>query len=174
MSLASGQSTAPTAFLALDFTNYIVANYSADPSVVDRAATTIAAARTAGLQVIHVVPEPMIDDIHPAVVPVGTEPVLAKTTIGAFATTNLDAILKAQQITQIVLMGVATSGTVLSTARWAFDVGYNVVVCSDACSDQPATHAALIDPTVHADSWLGLWRIATVVPAAEISVLGGR
>jgi nicotinamidase-related amidase len=171
MSLASGQSLQPTALLALDFTNYIVANFSADESVVDRAARVISRARSAGVRVIHVAPETMRDDIHSAVAPLDGEAVLGKKTIGAFATTNLDALLQADGIRQIIVTGVATSGTVLSTARWGFDVGYEVIICSDACSDQPSAHAALIDPKVHADSWLGLWRIATVVPAEQIQVL---
>ena len=32
-------------------------------------------------------------------------------------------------------MGVATSGCVLSSVRWATDIGYKFIVVSDACSD---------------------------------------
>ena len=35
----------------------------------------------------------------------------------------------------LVLLGVATSGCVLSTVRWAADINYRVVVVKDACDD---------------------------------------
>jgi nicotinamidase-related amidase len=41
----------------------------------------------------------------------------------------------------VILMGVATSGCVLSTIRWAFDINYKPYVLADACSDP--------DPEVH-------------------------
>jgi nicotinamidase-related amidase len=162
-----------TAFLALDYVTYIVENFSHDEAVAGKAASALAAARDAGLPVIHVVPEPMRDQIHPMLAPVGDEPVLGKTSIGAFATTNLDELLRASGIDQLIIAGVATSGTVLSTTRWAADTGYRVIVCADACADpDPQAHAALVDETVFPQSWLGLWRIARVLPANQISELG--
>ena len=167
----SGQETG-TAFLALDFATYIVENFSHDPAVADRAASALAAARAARVPVIHVVPEPMRDQIHPLLAPVGDEPVLGKTTIGAFATTNLHELLQAAGVGRVIIAGVATSGTVLSTARWAFDVGYEVIICADACADpDQGAHAALLDKSVFPQSWIGLWRIARVLPSAEISEL---
>jgi hypothetical protein len=66
----------------------------------------------------------------------------------------------------------AASGTVLSTVRWAFDVGYEVTVWADACDDpDPQAHAALLDESVFPKSWIGLWRIARVLNSAEISEL---
>ncbi|MET0860021.1 MAG: isochorismatase family protein, partial [Microbacterium sp.] len=38
-------------------------------------------------------------------------------------------------VTQVVLAGVATSFGVESTARGAYDLGYNVVVATDAITD---------------------------------------
>jgi hypothetical protein len=35
----------------------------------------------------------------------------------------------------------------------------------------PEAHAALLDESVFPSSWLGLWRIARVLPAARISEL---
>ena len=78
---------------------------------------------------------PSTDQIHPTLAPAGDEPVLGKTTIGAFATTNLHELLQTSGVGRVIVVGVATSGTVLSTARWAFDVGYEVTVCADACAD---------------------------------------
>lgn len=86
-----------TAFLALDYVTYIVENFSHDEAVAGNAGSALAAARDAGLPVIHVVPEPMRDQIHPMLSPVGDEPVLGKTSIGAFATTNQISELGARE-----------------------------------------------------------------------------
>jgi nicotinamidase-related amidase len=161
-----------TAFLALDFVTYIVDNFSHDDAVARHAADALAAARAAGLPVIHVVPGPMREQIHPLLAPAGDEPVLGKSSIGAFATTNLDELLRESGVGKLIVAGVATSGTVLSTTRWAADIGYQVTVCADACADpDPGAHAALLDESVFPQSWLGLWRIASVLPAARIGAL---
>jgi nicotinamidase-related amidase len=163
---------ARTAFLALDFVTYIVENFSHDDGVAQRAADALAAARAAGLPVIHVVPGQMRDQIHPLMAPASGEPVLGKSSIGAFATTNLDELLRESGVGRLILAGVATSGTVLSTTRWAADAGYQVIVCADACADPDAgAHAALVDEGVFPRSWLGLWRIASVLPLARIAEL---
>jgi nicotinamidase-related amidase len=161
-----------TAFLALDFVCYIVENFSTDDTVAEHAAAALAAARRAGLPVFHVVPARMTGQIHPQMAPAPGEPVLGKTSVSAFATTDLDQRLREAGIGQVIIAGVATSGTVLSTTRWAVDIGYQVIVCADACADMDAgAHAALTDQTVFPTSWLGLWRFARVLPAAGISEL---
>ena len=45
------------------------------------------------------------------------KPVLGKKSLSAFATTNLDEMLREAGIGQLIIAGVATSGTVLSTTR---------------------------------------------------------
>jgi nicotinamidase-related amidase len=57
---------------------------------------------------------------------------------GAFLGTQLDEILRAHGVTQIVLTGVATSIGVESTARSAFDLGYSVAIVTDAITDRDA------------------------------------
>ena|SRR5579862_3792000 len=54
---------------------------------------------------------------------------------GAFHGTALDDMLRQRTVTQIVLLGVATSIGVESTARSAYDLGYNVVLVVDAMTD---------------------------------------
>ena len=44
-------------------------------------------------------------------------------------------MLRAQDISHIVLTGVATSGVVLSTIREAADKDYHITVLSDCCAD---------------------------------------
>jgi nicotinamidase-related amidase len=60
---------------------------------------------------------------------------------GAFLGTNLDALLRERGVTQIFLAGISTGVGVESTARSAFDLGYNVVFVTDAMVDR--------DPEVH-------------------------
>jgi isochorismate hydrolase len=169
------EGNARTAFLLLDYATYIVENFSHDDSVAKHAASLLAAARGAGTSLIYVVPDGMQEQIHPLVAPLTGEPVLGKTSFSAFATTNLDKRLRELGVGKLIIAGIATSGTVLSTARWAVDIGYQVTVCADACADpDPGAHAALLDESIFPDSWLGLWRIARVLPAARIAELVGR
>jgi nicotinamidase-related amidase len=173
VTLSSRDDATGTAFLVLDYATYIVENFSHDDEVAKRAAAALAAARRGGLPVIYVVPDGMQDQVHPLVAPAPGEPVLGKKSLSAFATTSLDELLRQAGIGHLIIAGVATSGCVLSTARWAVDTGYRVTVCADACADpDPAAHAALTDENVFPESWLGLWRIARVLPAARISELG--
>ena len=44
-------------------------------------------------------------------------------------------LLRAEDITTLAMFGIATSGVVLSTVRWAADMDYRLVVVSDACAD---------------------------------------
>jgi len=55
---------------------------------------------------------------------------------GAFLGTSLDEVLRQHGVTQIVLTGVATSIGVESTARSAYDLGYNVALVVDAMTDR--------------------------------------
>jgi nicotinamidase-related amidase len=53
----------------------------------------------------------------------------------AFHGTDLDLNLRRRQVTELVVVGVATSRGVESTVRSAYEYGYNVVVPSDAIAD---------------------------------------
>jgi nicotinamidase-related amidase len=60
---------------------------------------------------------------------------VAKKTWGAFTNTGLDQHLRAQGVTQVVVVGVATSIGVESTARYAHEHGFNVTLAVDAMTD---------------------------------------
>lgn len=62
--------------------------------------------------------------------------VLTKRRLGAFAGTELEALLRSRGVTKLVLAGISTSGVVLSTLRWASDLDYDVTVLSDCCGDR--------------------------------------
>ena len=61
------------------------------------------------------------------------EHVLRKTTIGAFASTNIDSLLRALGCEQLYLTGVSTNMCVETSAREAADRGYLVTLVEDAC-----------------------------------------
>ncbi|WP_083707068.1 MFS transporter [Intrasporangium flavum] len=63
---------------------------------------------------------------------------VTKQTWGAFTGTSLESYLRDRGVTQVVLTGVATSAGVESTARFAHELGFNVVLVSDAMSDRSA------------------------------------
>ncbi|HEY3783333.1 MAG TPA: isochorismatase family cysteine hydrolase [Fimbriimonadaceae bacterium] len=62
--------------------------------------------------------------------------VVEKRRWGAFVGTNLDEILKTKGVTQVFMAGISTSAGVESTARSAYDLGYNVVFITDAMTDR--------------------------------------
>jgi len=61
--------------------------------------------------------------------------VVTKHTPGAFTNTDLEAHLKALGVTQVVVVGVATSNGVEVTARQAYELGFNVTLATDAMTD---------------------------------------
>ena len=64
--------------------------------------------------------------------------VVTKRTWGAFASTDLEQQLKAKGVTQVVVLGVATGTGVESTARQAYEAGFNVTLAVDAMTDMRA------------------------------------
>lgn len=64
---------------------------------------------------------------------------VSKRTWGAFASTDLEARLKALGVTQVVVTGVATGTGVEATARQAYEAGFNVTLPVDAMTDLRAT-----------------------------------
>ena len=64
--------------------------------------------------------------------------IVSKQRWGAFLGTNLNECLQGRGVTQIVLAGIATSIGVESTARSAYDLGYNVTLVVDAMTDRDA------------------------------------
>lgn len=67
--------------------------------------------------------------------------VVTKRSWGAFASTDLEFQLKARGVTQVVIAGVATGTGVESTARQAYEAGFNVALALDAMTDtRPEAH----------------------------------
>ncbi|PLS08367.1 cysteine hydrolase family protein [Neobacillus cucumis] len=84
--------------------------------------------------------------IHESIQPKPNEPVITKYRFSAFAGSNLEVILRSQQINTLVLCGISTSGVVLSTLREAGDKDFAMTVLSDACLDTDTeVHRVLIE-----------------------------
>ena len=63
---------------------------------------------------------------------------VTKHTWGAFVHTDLESRLKKLGVSQVVIAGIATSVGVESTARQAFELGFNVTLALDAMTDMHA------------------------------------
>jgi nicotinamidase-related amidase len=64
--------------------------------------------------------------------------IVTKRTWGAFASTDLESQLRQRGVTQVVVAGVATGTGVESTARQAYEAGFNVTLAIDAMTDPRA------------------------------------
>jgi nicotinamidase-related amidase len=73
-------------------------------------------------------------DIMPELGPKEADIVITKKQWGAFFGTELDLQLRRRGIDTIVLCGIATNIGVESTARFAYEYGYNQVFVEDACA----------------------------------------
>ena len=73
-------------------------------------------------------------DFLDELLPVGDEIVINKSASGVFPVTNLHRLLRNMGITTLIFTGTSTNGCVESAVRDAVDLGYNVVVVSDACA----------------------------------------
>jgi ureidoacrylate peracid hydrolase len=69
----------------------------------------------------------------------GDEIIVSKSSSGAFATTNIDRLLRNLGVKTMLFAGTSTGGCVESTARDAVDLGYEVVIVDEACADSTQT-----------------------------------
>ena len=60
---------------------------------------------------------------------------VTKHRFSAFSGSDLDTILRSNNITHLVLSGISTSGVVLSTTREAADKDFEITILSDLCFD---------------------------------------
>jgi nicotinamidase-related amidase len=73
------------------------------------------------------------------------DPIVRKTSIGAFASTGLDHLLRSLDREHLFMTGVSTNMCVETTAREAADRGYAVTLVEDACA---TTHKELHESTL--------------------------
>jgi nicotinamidase-related amidase len=143
------------AVLSMDLQAGIISIYAKDDaSFVERAAPVLGKARELGIHVIHVqvgfrkkLPEVSprnslfaaiknserhqrlfegdLGAIHPMLGPTGDDIVVVKHRVSAFAGSDLEMILRANEIDTLVLFGIATSGSssLLSSMPWTWITG---------------------------------------------------
>lgn len=156
------ENTQNTALLVMDMQSAIVAMLPDATLVKQKVAQAIAHARSKNIPVIYVAvgfrkgapeistnnkgfsaskerfasisPEDFIK-IHPDVAPLENDIIITKRRVSAFTGSDLEVILRGQDIKHIILTGIATSGVVLSTTREASDKDYHITVLADACAD---------------------------------------
>jgi biuret amidohydrolase len=187
-----------TALILCDFNNDIVhpdGKFSAwglpaevaRRNVLGNTRKLLAAARKAGLSVIHVsaVARPgaaggprnapawqsieamgaLLEGtwgagIHDDVKPEASEPVVIKRRAGAFYHTDLQLVLREMRADTLILCGVATNFVIEGTARDAADAGFNVIIAEDCCST--------FSEEAHRASLVTLEMLTTVTTSAEI------
>ena len=85
-------------------------------------------------------------EIHPEVAPLANEVIVIKHRVGAFSETEMQTVLRAQGIENLVMAGISTSGVILSTLRVAADADYGITVVADACADgEEQVHQVLME-----------------------------
>ena len=154
--------TGKTALLTLDLQKGIFGFAASSEAVVPFAAKAVEAARKKQIPILHIglgfePGHPEIGDsetrflqikqngmfikgsessqFHPSL----THPediIVYKQRFSAFSENSLHMILRAKHIEHLVLMGISTSGIVLSTLRRAYDLDFRCTVIKDACFDR--------------------------------------
>lgn len=84
-------------------------------------------------------------EIVPELAPESGEPVVDKTSSGAFYATDFEPILMRRGVRNLVFAGITTDVCVHSTLRQANDRGYQCLLLADCCaSGEPAIHEAAV------------------------------
>ncbi|MEU4315266.1 cysteine hydrolase [Nocardia sp. NPDC024068] len=143
-----------TALVVIDMQSGTLPNARAVTAdrLLDRVALLLAGFRKAERTVVHLIATGTPDGrttyadtgqswsaeqtvIPPEAAPAGNEPLLRRRGWSGFAGTDLEQRLRAAGVTTVVVAGLATTFGVESTARDAYDLGFDVVVAADAVSD---------------------------------------
>ena len=151
-----------TALLVMDMQGGIVGTLPNATEVLRKVAQAIASARENKIPVIYVTvgfrqgaPEVSTNNkgvaaakerfgtvnmdeftkVHPDLAPQDGEITVLKRRLSAFSGSDLELVLRAFGIQHMVLVGVSTSGVVLSTLREATDKDYRLTVLADCCAD---------------------------------------
>jgi nicotinamidase-related amidase len=152
------QLDANAALIVVDLQKGIVALPTAHDTadIVKRSASLARAFRASGRPVVlvhvtgtapgrtdagtHALPsDPAFFEFVPEIERASSDHIVEKKRWGAFHGTDLDSWLRGKGVEQVVIVGVATSIGVESTARFASEHGYHVVIVPDAMTDMVAS-----------------------------------
>lgn len=129
------------------------ANWQAtsNPAIVDQVNRLVAASRRRDELVVWVLhAEPGTGDVFdPArgfvrlmdgLLALDGEPVLTKTAHNAFTTTDLQRLLTLHGVRHLIICGIRTEQCCETTARLAYDLGFEVTFVTDATATVPIEH----------------------------------
>lgn len=157
---------ARTALIVVDLQQSMLSRPTLEPvdSIVARARRVAEAFRRKGLPVVLVrsatqppgrtrqphrpggVADPSRSELLPSLGAQRADHVISKRGWSAFSHTDLARYLRDRRVTQLVILGYSTSIGVESTARQAYDMGYNVTIVADATTDTGAdVHQAAME-----------------------------
>ena len=122
-----------------------------NPAIVKQVDRLVSTAREAGdlvVWVLHSEPgtgtvfDPVLGHVRlmDSLAPLDDEPIITKTSINAFTTTNLQQLLTARGIRELVICGIQTEQCCETTTRVASDFGYDVTFVTDATATFPIAH----------------------------------
>ncbi|MBA3829330.1 MAG: cysteine hydrolase [Taibaiella sp.] len=157
------QNSQNTALLVMDMQAGIIRNLADATAVIKNVAKAIATARERDIPVIYVVvgfregaPEISRNNkffstgvkerfanadmgafmkIHPDLAPHEGDITVIKRRVSAFTGSDLEVVLRGQDIRHIILTGISTGGVVLSTVREASDKDFRITVLANGCAD---------------------------------------
>lgn len=114
-----------------------------------------------------------IGKISAEVAPINGESVITKNYPNSFIATPLEAQLKALGIKNVVIAGFMTHMCINSTARGAFNLGFNPLVVASACASRSLTGAngKVIDAQTMHDSALASIRDLFAVVVDDVASL---
>jgi len=152
-------------------------------AAASNAARALEQFRSKGLPIVHVrhlstrpgatffIPGTAGAEIHERVRPGGKERVIEKNFPNSFRATDLDQVLKAAGVKELVVAGMMTHMCVDASVRQAADLGYKVTLLGDACATRAQSFGGESVPArqVHAAFLAALNGFyAKVIPTHEL------
>ena len=155
------------------------------PDITDRVGRLVEAARSAGDLVIwalHAEPgsgtvfDPASGHVRlmDGLVPADGEPVITKTSVNAFTSTNLQQVLVQRGIRELVVCGIQTEQCCETTTRIGSDLGFDMTFVTEATATFPIAHRdapagrsvaeVLADPTT--------WQVDDIAARTEYALAG--
>lgn len=99
-------------------------------------------------------------EFHPQLDIQPYDPIIIKHRISVFYASELEAVLRAQDIDTIIISGISTNFAVYSAALESHDRNYKVIILQDAC--------AAANETMHNNALESLSRIAQIINVDEL------
>lgn len=155
----------------------------AGTKAIENARLLLDKARTQDIPIFHIthhgadnsnVFDPLTDNVKivPALQPQDDETIIVKKHPNAFYDTQLQALIKNANKSQIIFAGFMSHMCISSSVRAAFDLGFDNIVCHDACATRDLPNAkkeAISAEIMHATAMAALQdRFAALVSTDEL------